>query len=158
MELGAFIAKAPGDRGQVRETAIVRSGEAVLKLMVEMKKRKMLEAYDREAHADPTWTWSEGVHVDWPIEPGHRALQLRPEPMTKWIYNKQFQSPEVQSFEGKSDQALVAAGKVSLACWAPHPRRVQDRQDLAASPTHAGQRCSTTEPSLLTRVGTFQPH
>ena len=159
---GAFIAKAPGDLvGKYADGDVIRTEKLFSKLMVEMKKRKMLEAYDRERKLMPILLdmEREGVHVDTgrlsqDITRYNSDLEL----MTKWIY-KRLQSPKFNLDSGEElIQALVAAGKVSLSLLGTTPTGAfkTDKASLAAAitdPTLAAM--LNHRASLLTCVGTF---
>lgn len=157
----AFISQAPGDIvGRYADGDVIRTEKLFNKLWPEMKKRKMLDAYDRERKLMPCLLDMEhqGVDVDVPrLEADCKHYTGEITMLTDWC-QKQLKAKLNLDSGAELVEALVAAKKVDTNLLGKTPTGAwkTDKASLASSITDATLRAALAHrASLQTCVGTF---
>ncbi len=158
---GAFISQAPGDIvGRYADGDVIRTEKLFNKLWPEMKKRKMLDAYDRERKLMPCLLDMEhqGVDVDlFRLEMDCKHYSDEIDQLTAWCQKRLKAKINLDS-GAELVEALIAAKKVdtSLLGQTPTGAWKTDKASLALSITDGVLRAALAHrASLQTCVGTF---
>jgi DNA polymerase-1 len=158
---GAFISQAPGDIvGRYADGDVIRTEKLFNKLWPEMKKRKMLDAYDRERKLMLCLLDMEHQGVDVDVKRlledcSHYSIEIAM--LTEWC-QKQLKAKLNLDSGAELVEALVAAKKVDTNLLGKTPTGAwkTDKASLAASITDATLRAALAHrASLQTCVGTF---
>lgn len=158
---GAFISQAPGDIvGRYADGDVIRTEKLFNKLWPEMKKRKMLDAYDRERKLMPCLLDMEhqGVDVDVSrLENDCRDYNNELFQLTEWCQKRLKARINLDS-GAELVAALIDAKKVDTNLLGKTPTGAwkTDKASLAVSITDATLRAALAHrASLQTCVGTF---